>query len=90
MRRPNKPLSNSLNKVINNVPPSPDLGMGVLLINDPLPPTVSPPYMTFCRVWRGVNPLCNIFTKNFQKNFWENLELFYYLYFYGKKEMFLL
>ena len=53
---------------------SPHLGMGVLPSNGPLPPTVSPPYMTFCRSWRGVNPACIVFTKNFQKNFWENLE----------------
>ena len=40
-------LSYLLNKVINNIPTSPDLGMGVLLSYRPLPPSVSPPYMTF-------------------------------------------
>lgn len=49
-------------------------GMGELLLIDPLPPTVSPPYMTFWRVKRGVNPLYNIFVKNFWKNFWEKME----------------
>jgi len=38
----------------------------------------------------GVNPACNVFVKNFQKNFWKNLELFPplimggYIYFYMK------
>jgi len=40
-------------------------GMGPSLSKDPLPPSVSPPYMTFCQVGRGVNPLCNVFTKKF-------------------------
>jgi hypothetical protein len=38
----------------------------------------------------GFNPACNVFVKNFQKNFWKNLELFPplimggYIYFYMK------
>ena len=48
--------------------------MGASPLNDPLPPSVSPPYMTICHPQRGVNPLCNIFVKNFWKNFWEKLE----------------
>ena len=49
-------------------------GMGELLLIDPLPPTVSPPYMTFWQSKGGVNPLCNVFVKNFWKNFYRNLE----------------
>jgi hypothetical protein len=34
-----------------------------------VPPPVSPPYMTFCQVRRGFNPINKVFVKNFWENF---------------------
>jgi hypothetical protein len=39
----------------------------------PLPPSVSPPYMTFCHLKRGFNGVNEIFEKKFWKNFWEKI-----------------
>jgi hypothetical protein len=46
--------------------------MGVLAYV-PLPPSVSPPYMTFCHPKRGFNGVNEIFVKKFWKNFWEKI-----------------
>lgn len=34
-----------------------------------VPPPVSPLYMTFCQVKRGLNPINKVFVKNFWENF---------------------